>query len=82
MTYGKSEHLLEHGLTQHQLAAAQKPPHFELEKALDWIIQPMDQFMGARLKLNNHAVLWFSFNRFNRYDTTPVKKRIRPQITI
>jgi hypothetical protein len=33
-------------------------------------------------RMDNHTVLWFTFNRFDRYDTTPVKTRIRPQITI
>jgi hypothetical protein len=57
-------------------------PPVDLEKGLDWIIQTIDQFKGAHLKLNDHTVLWFRFNRFIRYDTTPVKTRIRPQVTI
>jgi hypothetical protein len=59
-------------------------PPVDLEKGLEWIDQalPMPTFKGAHLKLDDHTVLWFIFNRFDRYDTTPVKTRIRPQITI
>ena len=57
-------------------------PPVELEKGLEWIIHTMDSFKRAHLMLSDHTVLFFSFNRFDRYETTPQKSPIRPQITI
>ena len=59
-------------------------PPVDLEKGLEWIDQalPMPTFKRAHLKLDYYTVLLFSFNRFDRYDTTPQKSPIRPQIKI
>jgi hypothetical protein len=59
-------------------------PPVDLEMGLEWIEQalPMPAFKRAHLKLDDSTVVLFSFNRFDRYDTTPQKSPIRPQITI
>jgi hypothetical protein len=84
-----------HGKTAIEAGAATGPsymvfrgttfdPPVDLEMGLDWIEQalPMPTFKRAHLKLDDYTVLLFSFNRFDRYDTTPRKSPIRPQITI
>ena len=54
----------------------------ELEMGLDWIVQTMDSFKRAHLKLSDYTVLFFAFNRFDIYKKEPVLSPIRPQFTI
>jgi hypothetical protein len=57
-------------------------PPAELETGLEWLKQRMPSFKGAALKLDDFSVLWFWFNKFDRYQMEPVMERIRPTFEI